>query len=650
MAGAQSLSDQQLLKMIQGNNAQKQSSVQSMSDDQLMSMINSQPNKSNLLTNPAETLMRSGGEFFGSIANAIGHPIQTAKALGGLGVGTVQKVIPGRQAQERYPEAVVDMYKNRYGSLSQAGNTALEDPVGVLSDLAILASGGGAAASKIGQVGKVGKLQALGSLASKTANTIDPLSATLRLAGKGVEAATAGRKIAPFASKLDQPVMGSAQKLGVDLPASAISTSKAVPAIEAIAGKGFFGEGIAEKVAKAQERLNQVADNLVAKTGKSSDLVSAGKSVFQGAEYYRDNFMKVKNVIYQKAVLPEAGKIIEVTPTKSMEFIDSVLQNKQQAAELLGSSQDIQYFSNLRKGLNPTKNVTKKNVDPYLRESVESSTVSAALDGRKVQSAIRELNEKIKNITDPIATGNKATLKKLVTLLSDDLDNAIVTQRPDLADSIKLANKFYKDGINKLNSSYGEKIFDLGKSGQFDKIVPAITSPGSSVEDIPKIFKLIGQKNVPSLQSAFLEEFFKGSKSASGTFTPLGISRQISKYGDDKLKALLTPDQYNAVQDLANVTRGLGKAEKIAGGSQTAFLLRLGGQAALFFVNPLASLKPILGDAMFSKFVSSKVGQDLLSTGRQFTGKTGRAISGKANAIGATGRTLRLADLAQEKK
>ena len=56
----------------------------------------------NLLNKPIETLAKSGGEFFGSILSAIGHPIQTAKAIGGLGAGIVQKAIPGKQDQETF--------------------------------------------------------------------------------------------------------------------------------------------------------------------------------------------------------------------------------------------------------------------------------------------------------------------------------------------------------------------------------------------------------------------------------------------------------------------------------------------------------------------------------------------------------------------
>jgi len=607
--------------------------------------------KPNLMTAPGTTLARSGGEFIGSIANAVMHPIETVKALGGLAIGAGQKMIPGVQPQERYVDSLANVYRDRYGSPDLAKTTLLEDPVGALADLAMLASGGGAAAAKIGQVGRVGRLEALGNLAAKTGNAIDPIAGTVSLLGKGAEAAMAGRKIAPFASKVDADVVDAGRNLGVDLPASAISNSRAVPAIEALAGKGLFGGGVQDKIARAQERMSQIADAIVKKTGKSPDLVTAGMNVHKGAEAYRANFMRIKNQLYEDAILPRDGRIIEVNPSKSLEFIDSVLANKRDAAELLGSAQDIAYFKNLREGLDPKKTVKREIQDPYLGTIEKGEVINVPLNGKKVQAAIRELNEKINNISDPVATGNKATLKKLVASLSDDLDAAIIQQRPDLAKSIQTANAFYKQGIDKLNSVYGEKIFDLGKAGQYDKIVPALTSPTTSIEDIPKIYEIIGKDNIPQVQSAFLEEFFKASKNANGAFTPHGVTRQIEKYGDAKLKTILTPDQYKIVKDLGTVTRGMGKAEKIASGSQTAFLTRLAAEATLLFTNPVKALYFIGGDAMISKFLGSKTGQELLGKGWPLApaGRATRASSERlAPRFATAGRAARIGEASKD--
>ena len=584
-----------------------------------LTTINRPPN---LLTKPIETIAKSGGEFFGNIFSAIGHPIRTAKGLGSTAVGFAQKAIPGEQPQEKYANAMIDFYKNRYGSLEKAKMTALEDPVGFASDISIFLTGGGAAVTKVGQISKLGKLAQAGKIASSVGKTVEPLSATLRGIGKVSTLATAGKKIAPFASKLDKQIIDAAKIIDVDLPASAISTSKAVPAIETLVSKGFFGEDIIQKVTKAQIQLSKYADNIIAQTGKADDLTSAGQTIFKGADTYRNKFIQIKNELYNKALLPTNGKeVIKVAPESSLNFIDMILQNKQEAAKLLGSSEDISYFRNLA---NKLRKGTQEETGILNRQG-QMITKNIPIHGKEIQSAIKELNNKINNFTDPITTGNKGTLKKLVTLLSDDLDNAIVKQRPDLAQAIDKANNFYSEGINKLNSYYGEKIFAL--KDQPDKILPAIINKSTSIEDIPKIYEIIGKENIPAVQSAFLEDFFKGAKNPEGNFTPHGITRQINKYGNEsKLQKILAPEQYKAVKNIEQVARGLGKAEKIASGSQTAFIGRLLGETMTFFSNPMLSFKFILGDALFSKFISSPTGQKLLTEGIQLTGETGKRI------------------------
>ncbi len=599
----------------------------------------------NLLTKPVETLAKSGGEFFGSIFSAIGHPIQTVKAIGKLGTGAIQKLIPGEQGNEQYADAIGNFYKERYGGWENAKKTLLEDPVGFASDASIFLTGGGAMATKLGQLKSISRLARAGKVITTAGKTVDPLTAATNLIGKGLKLATQGKKIAPFAKTLDQPVIKASMEAGVELPASAKVTNRAVPAIETLAGKGFFGDDIVKRVETAQVQLNRYADNVISKTGQSSDLTSAGQSIFKGADTYRNRFIQIKNELYNKALLPtEKGQVIKVAPEKSLQFIEDVLKNKQEAAKLLGSSEDITYFKNLanklRKGTQEETGILNKQGQMISR--------NIPIHGKEIQSAIKELNNKINNISDPIATGNKGTLKKLVTLMSEDLDNAIVMQRPDLAEAISKANQFYSEGISKLNSAYGDKIFEFGRAGQYDKIIPAIVSSSTSTDDIPKILEIIGKENAPALQSAFLEDFFKGARSPYGNFTPTGITRQINKYRPEKLQAVLTPEQFKSVKNIEQIARGMGKAEKIAGGSQTAFLGRIFGEIALSMSNPWLSFKAVVGDLLASKFIASKEGQAILAEGLTLTGNRGKQLQSISGKIGNIGKATRMGSVIRE--
>jgi len=106
----------------------------------------------------ARVIGKSAGKLGSAMITPIRHPIQTAKGLGGLAVGTAQKLIPGRQAQERYPEALGQEYKKRYGGVENIAETVATDPFAFLSDVALA---GGVAGGALKTAGKLGKVPAL---------------------------------------------------------------------------------------------------------------------------------------------------------------------------------------------------------------------------------------------------------------------------------------------------------------------------------------------------------------------------------------------------------------------------------------------------------------------------------------------------------
>lgn len=91
----------------------------------------------------ADTILRSAAETATSAAQPILHPINTAKTLGRVVSGVVQKMLPGEQINEQYVDAIGKLYKDRYGSIDAIADTVANDPVGFLADVATA----GAAAS-----------------------------------------------------------------------------------------------------------------------------------------------------------------------------------------------------------------------------------------------------------------------------------------------------------------------------------------------------------------------------------------------------------------------------------------------------------------------------------------------------------------------
>ena len=130
----------------------------------------------------ALTNIPSSAQQFGSdIITPFLHPIKTAKSIGQLGSSVVNLFRSGDQGNEELAKQVGNFFVQRYGSLENIKKTFATDPVGMLSDVSIILTGGGALAAKApAMAGTVGS-------AVKTAGkVIDPIN----VASKAVSAAS----------------------------------------------------------------------------------------------------------------------------------------------------------------------------------------------------------------------------------------------------------------------------------------------------------------------------------------------------------------------------------------------------------------------------------------------------------------------------
>lgn len=123
-------------------------------------------------------------QFAKDIAQPFIHPIDTAEAIGNIGKGVLQKIgiLSGKDA-EQYADAVGQFFVDRYGSEDGIKKAIATDPVGILSDVATVLTGGGAAAVRApGVVGKVGHIA---STAGKVIDPLTPAGIAVKAAGSG---------------------------------------------------------------------------------------------------------------------------------------------------------------------------------------------------------------------------------------------------------------------------------------------------------------------------------------------------------------------------------------------------------------------------------------------------------------------------------
>jgi hypothetical protein len=147
-----------------------------------------------VLTEAVKNIPSSAGQLVSDITYPIRHPIQTAQSLASLGKGVVKLIAPGEPTfydeDEEAAKAVGKFFADRYGSFEGFKQSFATDPLGVLSDVAIVFTGGAGLAAKVpGLAGKTTQT------ISKIGTAIDPVAGGAKLIG--ATAATAGKIAAP---------------------------------------------------------------------------------------------------------------------------------------------------------------------------------------------------------------------------------------------------------------------------------------------------------------------------------------------------------------------------------------------------------------------------------------------------------------------
>mgnify|MGYP000327140590 FL=1 len=174
-----------------------------------------------VLTQAVKNIPSSAAQLVSDVTMPIRHPIQTAQSLASLGRGIYQLMTPGEQPDEATAKAVGKFFADRYGSFEGFKQSFATDPLGIVSDVSVVFTGGAGVAAKV--PGIAGKTT---TTISKIGNIIDPVQAT----AKAIGATTKG------IGKVATPLFGLTTGTGAD----AISTAYKSGASGADAQKLFL--------------------------------------------------------------------------------------------------------------------------------------------------------------------------------------------------------------------------------------------------------------------------------------------------------------------------------------------------------------------------------------------------------------------------
>ena len=134
--------------------------------------------------------------------------------------------------------------------------------------------------------------------------------------------------------------------------------------------------------------------------------------------------------------------------------------------------------------------------------------------------------------------------------------------------------------------------------------------------------ELVRPNAADNIRALFMDDIIKSFKTPSGTLKVQGLQQFIGKWGLDTVEAILTPQQLSSLKVIEKTISEIDKlggavklGQQIAKGKNLPLIIRLAGNVAAFSANPWNVLKVLIGEYAFSKFISSSVGQKLLTEG-----------------------------------
>lgn len=401
--------------------------------------------------------------FASDMVQPILHPIETATNIKNLGHGVLQKAgVMSGDENIKGADAVGQFFSDRYGGLENVKKTLATDPVGFLSDLSVVLSGGGTLAARApGIAGKTAQI------VQKTGNVIDPINAT-------------GKVLAPVAAKAGHLVSEVVGGLGTQTGGQSLRTA---------AEAGFEG-GEAGKVFRENMRG----------TAPMEDTVIAAKDALnhmrqERGKVYRDQMKQIgldQSVLDFQKIDDAFNNVASVKTYKGQSLSPSTTEVRKTLAETINEWKNLnpadfhtaegldalkQKIGDIRDGTKP--GTPERVVAGQVYNAVRQTIINQAPEYAKVMKGYEEASNVIKDIEKTLSLNPKASvdtsLRKLQSVLRNNV-NTSYGRRAELADYLvnagaphlmeRLAgqslNTWTARGLGKLGMQLGAELGLLG--------------------------------------------------------------------------------------------------------------------------------------------------------------------------------------------
>jgi len=475
---------------------------------------------SNVFLQAITNVPSSAKKFVKDVVTPFLNPIQTAKDLGSLGSSVVNLIRPGEQGNEEIARQVGNFFVQRYGSLENIKKTFATDPVGMLSDVSIILTGGAALAPKGGQVA---------SIVSKAAKVTDPIKI--------------GSKGASLAGELPTQLFGATTGAGGRAIKEAIEAGAEGGTRQKKFKEGMRGEDLESVVTDAYNSIKEInkAKSKTYKDGISG--LQLGKT--------KINFDKVDDVIAKyksKNTIGSQGKLKlnQDSSRKLKEIEDLVDQYKKDPS--LHTAEGLDFLKQEIDSLYPTGlNVGQPGtVVADIRKSVYNLIVSEVPDYKKVMNAYESATKAEKAIIKELSLGKNVgtgtTLRKLNQAVKDNAAS-------NFGNRGEIVSKLNPDIMPKLAggalSSYVPRGLQgvIAGGGQVPAMAYAVSQGANPAAFIPGLLaqspRLVGNiANVYGMAKGPLSQF--PLSTTSKVSRPLGLlSNQIQNNEELQNRGLL---------------------------------------------------------------------------------------------------------------
>lgn len=296
-----------------------------------------------------QNVPESAKELGKGLVHILTNPLQTAKGVGSVALGLLEKAVPGAQDHEQAFDVVADAMIERYGSKDKLLNTVEKDPVGFAADLASLLTGAGGAVRGAASTGaRAGLLSTraalrLGETAktlTRVGNVIDPLTtagkvvkAPFKAIEKANDAVGVGRLIKSFdvdAKMKEALQMTPSQK--INLTRSTFTAKIG----ERLAKWGVTGtlEEMSQQLGEIATKSRQALDNKLGSIADTFQTATAEKMLEQLYDlrkpevFTADRFKEIRKRLVQLQVKLENNGLTLSEMNEVKRFADTIAGDK----------------------------------------------------------------------------------------------------------------------------------------------------------------------------------------------------------------------------------------------------------------------------------------------------------------------------------